>query len=605
MKRVLKPLRSKIKKKFNLYGFDVETFGNKNKFYCCSIYSDDFQKTYYDKNDFLNDLKTLNRFRECTIVATNLGFDYHAIFNKKENKNFNWIMRGSDFINARTYVKDKKFHKYRKEKNKEGKRKIKDRKYKIEFIDTYNFVKSSVEDLGKMIKLNKLRTPHFIGRRPKNQSERLYMERYNLRDSEISYRFIKYLFNEFRKLNTEPKFTIASTSMNCFRRNYLKDSYYQPDKDHLINMFNGYFGGRTEAFKRGRIEKHNLYDINSLYPFVMQKEYPDPNSMRYRKYGTIEYIKEFEGVSEVEINIDNIDVPLLPLRTNKVIFPLGRFKAWYSHVELRKALELGYVIIDIKRQYYFKKTCRPFYDFVNDMYKARQKYKKGNIMNLTVKLLMNSLYGKFGQKFLDKSEWQPFNHTTAELKKLKTFEVKNGYIYMKKDRDPSCFCIPIWAIYTTAYGRLELYDYLNKYDTAYCDTDSIITKEEILSSDQLGGMKLELYIKTGIIVKPKFYRLNEKVKIKGIGMKLLLKDFEEILCKKTVKYNKFVKFAESQRRGLVPNEIIEIEKNLSLEDDKRIWIGSFSHETLQYSKPLVIKENMMDKKLNNTIEIDA
>lgn len=589
----MQPLKPKRHKEFNLYGFDVETYGQKSKFYCCSIYSDDFQRTYYSKAKFKKDMKTLNRFRESTIVATNLGFDYHAVFNRKDDVNINWMRRGSDFINAKTYIKDGKFHKYRKEKNKDGKRFIKDKKYKLEFIDTYNFVMSSVEELGKVIKIKKLKTPDFIGEKPKTKTEKEYMEKYNMRDSEISYKFTKYLFSEFRKLNTEPKFTIASTAMNCFRKNYLKETYYQPETEDLIDMFKAYYGGRVEAFKRGKIENQYLYDINSLYPYVMQKEYPNPNFQRFRKHGKIDYIKQFEGISEVEVSIDKIDVPLLPLRLDKVMFPIGRFSAWYSHVELRKALELGYVITKIKKQYYFKEKCRPFFDFVNDMYAARQKYKKGTIMNLTVKLIMNSLYGKFGQKFLDKSEWQPCNHTQEQLRELKGFVIKNGYIYTKQDRKPSCFCIPIWAIYTTAYGRLELYKYLTSYDVTYCDTDSIITKNMLVSSDALGSMKLEREIKEGVIVKPKFYRLDGNAKIKGIGMKLLRKDFEQILCKKTVKYDKFVKFAESQRRNLVPNEIIEIEKELSLEDDKRIWEGEFSHESMQFSSPLTVRENVV------------
>ena len=41
-----------------------------------------------------------------------------------------------------------------------------------------------------------------------------------------------------------------------------------------------------------------------------------------------------------------------------------------------------------------------FSSYVNKMYILRKEYKKSHPMNLIAKLLMNSLYGKFGMKLM-------------------------------------------------------------------------------------------------------------------------------------------------------------------------------------------------------------
>jgi len=74
---------------------------------------------------------------------------------------------------------------------------------------------------------------------------------------------------------------------------------------------------------------------------------------------------------------------------------------------------------------------------------------------------------------------------------------------------PSLFCIPIWASYVTAYGRLKLYEVLSNPNVTpkYCDTDSVICSEFVEDSKELGKLEIELRIKEAIFVRPKFYGL--------------------------------------------------------------------------------------------------
>jgi len=577
----LSPSKQRPNKK-TIYGFDIETYDNNKKFLLGSVWSHNYKKVYFTKQQFIKELLS-GKFNDSIIVATNLGFDFFGTM-FDDAQGFNFIMRGSALIFAKTYVYNGKFN-----------RKSNHHKTSITFLDTLNYALMSVKQLGDVIQCPKLEHPECLGKEPQTDEELKIMIRYNLRDSEISCKALTFFYNEFEKLGASPRLTLSSTAMSLFRNKYLKNEYHRHDIDVLREQFNGYYGGRTEAFARGTFENYNYYDFCSLYPSVMLGEFPDPNTLRINKKNTDEYIQNYEGMSKVDIYCPYMDYPLLPVRhNNKLLFPTGNFTGYYTHVELRQAVKLGYVLKKVHKCFYYTGKCKPFAEYIKDMYAIRRGYKdKKSPVEKVVKILMNGLYGKFGQKFDGKDNVIPFDHTVEELDKFYFWEFvdkKKRYIRIKENRIPSPFCIPIWASYVTALGRLKLHETFKYSQPIYCDTDSIITKKFYVSSTKLGAYELEHDIKTGIIVKPKFYALidntdKETVKIKGIGTKLVFKEFHKLLIDPTISYKKFVKIRESLRRGFIPNEIIEITKHLNLNDDKRKWVGDFKKDELQFSKP--------------------
>ena len=612
---LLKPTKQRGCNK-RIFGFDIETYDDNKSFLMASITSDDEKWIFRDKHELIDFFKT-KKFNNSIIVASNLAFDFMGtFFGEKEIKDFDWIFRGSSMIYAKTYIHHKQFQKSAQTQT--GKA------FPIWFIDTFNYCNLSVEKLGKILKFPKLDKPDFLGKYPKNETEWKIMIDYNVRDSQISEQYMKFLYDSFITLGASPKLTIASTSMSLFKNKYLDCDYFRHPIDVLDDLFKGYYGGRTEAFKRGsfgykEIESmgevsvtsdiYNYYDFNSLYPSVMINDYPNPNTLRTNHRNTLRYINEYHGMSDVTIFCPDMKIPLLPVRTNdKLIFPTGEFRGWYTHIELRKAIDEGYTIIEVHKCHYYKETCRPFDKYVTDLYKLRQKYKKEKSpMESVVKLHLNSLYGKFGQKFRNVDDYHPFNHSVEELSKLDNFERVGDFIRIKQELvNPSAFCIPIWACYVTAYGRMKLWDTLVISDPLYCDTDSIITKKNLPCSDKLGDLKLEMTISHGIIVKPKFYAFSsdkgDTVKIKGVAKHLSMTDFDNLMSNPKVEYIKFMKFKESIRRGFIPNELQDTEKNLSLEDTKRNWLKPFNSVELQDSEPLSMQNFKYSEESKKYIE---
>lgn len=610
---VLKGTRQRPNKR-KIYGFDCETFDKNKTFYCCSIVGDNYRKTFFNKRDVIEEFSK-KRFRSAVICATNLGFDFHALFygEPELNKSFP-LYRGSDLILAYLYFCNGKYL------TRAQAQAMKKKAYRLQFLDTLNYAKLSVKQIGQMIGIEKLESPDFE-KKPQNQEEIDNLVHYNIRDAEISYKFLKLIFKKFFDLGATPQVTIASTALSLWKNTCLKDVYFRHPKHIIKDLFNAYYGGRCEVVKRGISEDFNYYDINSLYPDVMINDYPDPNSIRETKLNDRKYIVEYPGVSHVLMLIPCRQYPYLPTRYDgKLLFPYGVFSGWWTHYEISKALVYGYHLLRVYKTYYFKKTCRPFDQYVNMLYEIK-KQSKGTPMYLVSKILMNSLYGKFGQKFEGRTNYIPLqNIQYKDIAKYKIFEIIGDHVRVGKDEPPKPYCIPEWCSYVTAYARTKLFNALIQYEPIYYDTDSIITKYEIPEGSDLGEWKLEKRIKRGIFVKPKFYYIedyegNSDVIIKGVPKRdtrlYKFENFKNILLGEDVKYMKFCKFKESQRRGFLPNEILDQSKNLDLNDNKRIWPTNFkmftsngliSEFATQKSRPLCLEHGILRYEPEMTVK---
>lgn len=634
---VLKPTKQKRFKR-PLFGFDIETYDNNTKISMISIYGKNYKNTFLSVEDFKNDLKTNRVYTNCYIVATNLSFDFFGSFwNSKEINNFTTIPKGntSSIITAKTFIKDNEFVKSLPldQSGKKG--------HSITFIDTFNYHETSVEKLGKLVGYDKLIQPECITLQcaPRSDTEWNELKEYNMRDSEISYKFILFLIEFIESLGGTFRITNASCAMSLFTNKYLSKPIFRQPVEELLELFEGYVGGRTEVFGRGSLRslmrKYNvnrLYyvDINSLYPSVMRDfTFPDPNSRRIARQNTLQYIIEFEGMSRVDIvSPEHMNVPFLHLkRQMNIIFPLGSFHGWYTHVELRKALELGYTINKVYKSYYYLETIQPFKQYVDDLYKKRQEFKQqGNkICELIVKLLMNGLYGKFGQRFYDKEKTVPIPDSIEELELMKSFTIieQGDMKFMRLTHmtiDPSPFCIPIWASYITGYARIRLYHYLQSYRIVYCDTDSAISLDPIHTSKNLGEMKFEGEIEDGFIIRSKFYGMKgmnadgkpfDEVKIKGVSLRAVLQlhdmkrknqewnieELKEYLFNpEPLIYKKLIKWKEALRKDLFINSSMDVRKELSLEDEKHIWDKPFSYTDWQEAKPITVKNEIAYSK---------
>lgn len=546
-----------------------------NKFLFGGIYDDRYY-SYNTPEEMIEKLMTTEK--ETFITATNLSFDFFGLFTEhKYYRDFKPIMRHSTLLLAKINHK--------------------------RFIDTFNYIPFSVKKLGNAIGIQKQYSRYSkTATIPKTKTAWQQYRRYNRIDCLITKKFMEYLQDTCNKLGCELKMTIGSTAMDLYRRKYIPCTIYkEKDFEHIRGyLYNAYYGGRTEAFERGRYRQPMYYyDFNSLYPSCMLNRYPYPSSEKYieDKKGNLseEYIRKYEGVSEVIITSPkHMNYPLLPERKdNKLIFPTGNIAGYYTHIELRKAIQEGYKILKVYKSIYYTKTFYPFKKYVKTLYTLRKRYKKeGNeAMSICIKLFLNSLYGKFAMKNVQETSIKDFNEEEVEEGYQIDHRNMIGYKTTEKEAENN-YVIPIFSIYTTAYGRIKLYEALKNYKAIYCDTDSILTTTKILPSEELGELKLEHEVKEAIIVRPKMYYIKTKdnkeiIRCKGFGH-MDKEDFIKLLKGKGIRQIQFIKFKEAMKRQYSINQKVRYKKFAELNDDKRAWSSSFSLQKISYSKPLQV-----------------
>lgn len=591
-----------LKKKPRIYdieSFDVETCGgDRNDFYLMG-YIDKYDVYHYtlDKKEAIKMLMR-SKHRGTFIYATNLGFDFNSIAEGTDLINYsNIILRGNSYINVDidgTYRK-------------------------VRLLDSVNYGGLSVNAMGKILNLPKLDAPKFLGHKPKNKKELDELIEYNKRDCEITKKFMELLQRGLNELGGELKLTISSCAMDLFRRKFLEYDVYKESYilgyDINNNVYSSYYGGRTEVFSRGLINKDNsgnkefwFYgDFNSLYPSVLLYDYPDPTSVRIEK-GSDRSLLRFMGVSWVKIKIPYTKYPPLPFRNEegKLLFPYGTLTGYYTHEEINYCVSLfgESCLLEIKDTIYYTKSKPYFTSYVNTLYELRQKYKKeDNQMQIVVKLLLNSLYGRFALRNVGKVRFVNFENKEESIKaidycdmhgyKLKCDSANTGY-FVEKEAFDGISSIPIWSSYCTSYARIKLHKAILQYNPVYVDTDSVITRKEVIDSNKLGELKLEKTIKEGIIIKPKLYFIDNEIKCKGVPIPKTESE-REILKKKIlngefIKYKKFVKIKEAITRNIKVNSIIVMEKRINLNDDKRSWRNNFGEVLFEDSEPLRVGE---------------
>jgi len=363
-----------------------------------------------------------------------------------------------------------------------------------------------------------------------------------------------------------------------------KDTIYQILGKPEENIRQSYTGGAVDVYIPHNkiisvftkiasiLLKLYYYDVNSLYPFVMAKfQMPIGKPISFegdiRKYDINAY-----GFFYCKITSpSDLKHPLLQRRIKtsegmRTIAGLGSWNGWVCSEEMDNAVKYGYTF-EILHGYQFE-TGNIFENYVLKMYNLRQEYDKSNAMNLIAKLLMNSLYGKFGMK-LDSTEIDMYDTSTEEgentLRKMmdiwgETIEdyvkIDNHYLIIRNTRlsikynekedmyHGQDINIAI-ASAITAGARVHMSYFKNNplFNLYYSDTDSAVTDSPIpahMVGSGLGQMKLEHTINRAVFLAPKVYGLedmdgNEIIKVKGIthntACELTLNDLEQLLVK--------------------------------------------------------------------------
>jgi len=334
-------------------------------------------------------------------------------------------------------------------------------------------------------------------------------------------------------------YTIAGQAFNSYRHRFMKKNIYIHNSEKVLQLEREcYKGGRCESFYIGTpVEKKFYYlDVNSMYPYVMlEKKYP-VKLVHFERNCSVNFlkqkIKEYLSCAHVRIKID---VPAFPIRVKeKTFYPIGEYDCYLTTPELQFVNKRGKILKVYTVALY--DSADIFSEYVQYFYNRRleSKEKGDSTQQYFFKLMLNSLYGKFGQKSVG---WEKVGECDPSLEEVEsvvdrvtgkryTIRRHNGIVEQTKDPEESYNSFPAIAAHVTAYARMYLFSLIEKAgieNVYYTDTDSLITNEEgyknlqdMQDPKKLGFLKVEGETEQLEIRGPKDYTFGDIVKVKGV-----------------------------------------------------------------------------------------
>jgi hypothetical protein len=428
---------------------------------------------------------------------------------------------------------------------------------KLCIVDTFNFWKTNVSAMGEALGLEKLTMPT-------SKVIDSNWKKYCLRDVEILMNQILQLFT-FLKDNELSSFRISAPGLayGTFKRRFMNHDIYIHDRSKVLALERAcYSGGMVRNFFVGTVARQKIYkyDVNSLYPSMMLKLYPTKLLEDMSNCSPSKLLNKLRGkMACAAVKINCYDRTYPKQHNKRLCEVLGKYSTFLCGQELQTALALGHVT---KVAYAALYDVAPiFKDYINFFWTLRKNYKlNGNrVGEQFVKLLMNSLYGRFGMKghtwvdFTNKNledyyvyygvqcpkrylsqSFSPivdsFRHSwDAEgLEDPIILRYFSGNLQMQfpTGEHSESFCGI--AAFVTSYARERLRELIaiaGEKEVYYCDTDSLfvtdlgskrLIKANEVDDTALGKLKLEGISSHTVFYGPKDYIFDDEPVRKGI-----------------------------------------------------------------------------------------
>ena len=570
-----------------LFTYDIETWGlNATKFAFAVtenvstgeqlvFYTPREVRVYFEEN------------APCIVYAHNgSGFDHYSLFSKQEL--------------------------YEAKKSASGTKVFEYEINEVKYRDTKHLLPMRLSQLARSVSMEKGITPeaYIKGEEREITEEDIEYCRLDVRILSAAIRRVKELYSELIGQPNNPRLILPLTTASMAYRIWSIPSSWP---DHWVwrdsrgrwrpiaksrSNFNEIYrkceaGGRVQVICEPAeiIEDVVSYDANSLYPSVMYEEtFPDPMSIG-RVGATFESLRielnreDRVCVADVKMVAPDGVPRFLPNKDEdgRRKWDSNEFDGWICEPELKLAIEVGWIIEEV-REIVSARAIRPFRTYVRRLYDLRLAMRKrGDPAHSLCKLLLNSLYGRFGIKerpsrvegaeAIMMAQDKPDYDERYELRFYDGLGLEFPYLldYKQLRKAPSSQWFG-FSSFILSYGRERLARAIIAAgdDAVYCDTDSVHLRarsaykleKNIPIGNELGEWKLETSeaIPQAKYWEPKCYVHYDKngdrilVKHKGVKVKDDKGNFMPHagdLTKEQI-HRVVVSLYEGLRRGLTP-----------------------------------------------------
>lgn len=355
-----------------------------------------------------------------------------------------------------------------------------------------------------------------------------------------------------------------------------------------------YYGGRVEVFKPKLNVKGFHYDVNSLYPAQFDGEYPvgKPEYYNEPKLAKFYFERWLEdkiglGFCSCSVFIPEQEIPPLPCKMGKLVFPCGHVYGTWTFEELEYAIKnCGVEIKEFYEVAYFPQTFPVFKRFKDTFYQMKEQATIDGNKSLRglAKLILNVMYGYTGMTRDDKTQLRPFEDF-RKYNNIKYADETLGFIEIPADINADYIQVQI-ASYVTSRARLVLLDALREVskrgNVYYCDTDSIVCDvpmpPEKIHPTKLGFWDLESEPERAVFLRPKVYAelYPKKVNVKFKGV--------------TKETQKTLGFEDYEN---LYQELIDLEKDYVIVEKNRLTMRSIMYIE---KEGIDIKDNRINNK---------
>jgi DNA polymerase type B, organellar and viral len=415
---------------------------------------------------------------------------------------------------------------------------------------------------------------------------------------QILINFNSMIFELFGK-NVHHYPTLPSLAFAIFRTNFMREENIPQLSGKIASdIRQGYTGGAVDMYipKPPNGVKIKGYDVNSLYPSQMFDQLMPIGLPTYFE-GDIRAIDSNAfGFFYCEIIApDNIKHPIIQTHvkinsTKITMAPIGTWSDMIFSEEMDNAIKYGYKF-NILWGYTFNRD-NIFKDYVEYLYSLRLNYPKSDPLNYIAKILLNSLYGRFGMddnftevNIIHKDFYSDFENRFFEnilqTQDLGDYKLVTYKTFEEIEDEESTHNVSIGiASAITGYSRIHMSQFKNnpEINLYYTDTDSVYTDsnidENLIDAKILGKLKLENICKDALFLAPKMYCLltedNELIyKVKGLKheVELTMKDFDQLLYKDVFIKKSQTKWMRDLSLGKI--KLLESVYTLKVTDNKR------------------------------------
>lgn len=427
----------------------------------------------------------------------------------------------------------------------------------IRFLDSLNWFKSSLRDLGQSIGLEKLPFPD------RSESNEVWF-RYCRRDVEVMEKAIIALVRFVRENDLgQFRSTVASQSWHSWRHLW-EGPFYFVHANPFISALErrGYYGGRCAVFYRGRIvdrdtslgeqRQHrddgnpilpntpvHVYDATGFYPSLLRgRQYPRALAYHLSECsvdGLWNTLREHAAIADVRVRTDRDVYPVR--RMNGTVYARGDFWTTLAGPELQHAILSGHVrkVGDVA----VYETADMFTKWVDKLWEIRERFTQEEqpVWKEMAKVLINALPGKIGQTdggWKDwklppiRQRWGRFFRWDNEQDKLVECRAIAGNYQVRLtpgEGEHSFVSIPA---YLTSFGRdlmREIISLIPERHIFYHDTDSLhvdnvgrdyLDRAGLLNREGIGRLVWKSSHSDVEYRNAKVYRFGDEYKVSGV-----------------------------------------------------------------------------------------